>query len=194
MPCVSIEERQEYNRQYYRKNKVKMDATSAAYNLANANKRKEYDRKRQTDNREEMLNKSSKYYLENSTEMNKQSAEYYRDNRTVILKNRFDVQSSNPELALFRGAKAAAKRTGKDFEITLQDVVIPEVCPMLGIKLQFSLEKKHPGKPSLDRIDSSKGYVKGNVQVISWKANMIKNCHAALDLVAVGQFMLDNGQ
>lgn len=47
---------------------------------------------------------------------------------------------------------------------------------MLGIKL----ERKGAGaakenSPSIDRIDPAKGYIKGNIAVISWRANMLKN-------------------
>lgn len=64
------------------------------------------------------------------------------------------------------------------FNITLEDIVIPQVCPILGIPL---LQEWGAGKgvgkfnsPSVDKIVPSLGYVKGNVQVVSNRANMMK--------------------
>jgi hypothetical protein len=64
-------------------------------------------------------------------------------------------------------------------------------CPILGIPLEWSRYRGNgsrslPNSPSLDRIDPTKGYVKGNVWIISNKANMIKNnaTHEELKLVA----------
>jgi hypothetical protein len=65
-----------------------------------------------------------------------------------------------------------------DFDLTVDDVVIPDVCPLLGIKLQWRGRndgKTHADSPSLDRKDSTKGYTKDNVWVISHRANTIKN-------------------
>ena len=67
---------------------------------------------------------------------------------------------------MYRAAKARAKEKGRDFNIELSDIVIPTLCPVLGIPMD---------RPSLDRIDGTKGYVKGNVRVISHRANMLKN-------------------
>jgi hypothetical protein len=72
-------------------------------------------------------------------------------------------------------AKYRAKERGLAFSITLEDVVIPDICPLLGVPLNFGVGEHHDGSPSLDRKDSSKGYVRGNVWVISRRANVIKN-------------------
>lgn len=53
------------------------------------------------------------------------------------------------------------------------------ICPYSGVKLQLSTYKNIVKNPiysaSLDRIDSSKGYIKGNVQFISISINYMKN-------------------
>lgn len=58
----------------------------------------------------------------------------------------------------------------------ISDIIIPETCPMLGIKLEFGFDKQggNFNSPSLDRIIPELGYTKGNVMVISKRANMIK--------------------
>lgn len=78
---------------------------------------------------------------------------------------------NNPEKYHLIAARQRAKRHGIEFNLDLSDIVIPEVCPIL--KKPFARKTQYAS--SLDRIDPSKGYIKGNVQVISRKANVMKN-------------------
>lgn len=73
-------------------------------------------------------------------------------------------------------ARARAKRRGIPFTLTPEDIKIPERCPLLGIPLLRSpaTYATRDAAPSLDRIDSTKGYAPGNVWVISFRANAIK--------------------
>ena len=53
---------------------------------------------------------------------------------------------------------------------------IPKYCPVLGIEIKSNTTNAPlDSSPSLDRIDSSKGYIKGNVRIISNRANRIKS-------------------
>lgn len=63
------------------------------------------------------------------------------------------------------------------FNLELKDIIIPEFCPVLGLKLQKSDIQGNPlpSSPSVDRIFPDKGYVKGNIAIISFRANRIKN-------------------
>lgn len=82
----------------------------------------------------------------------------------------------SPEYVIWYRAKENSKRHKRDFDIEVSDIVIPEYCPYLGIKLSTDMNDRNtPNYYSIDRIDSSKGYVKGNVQIISWLANTMKN-------------------
>jgi hypothetical protein len=78
---------------------------------------------------------------------------------------------------IVRNTKFMAKRRGLKFNLTYEDFEIPKYCPLLGIKLTYLNESKgtHFSHSSLDRIDNSKGYIKGNVMVISRLANAMKN-------------------
>ena len=48
-----------------------------------------------------------------------------------------------------------------------------DTCPVYDVKF-VKHDKLHPHSPALDRLDPSKGYVKGNVVYISARANRIK--------------------
>ena len=73
---------------------------------------------------------------------------------------------------MFNSAKGRAKKKNMEFNIELEDIIIPEVCPVFGFPFVIG---KQATAPSLDRIDSSKGYIKGNIQVISGRANTMKS-------------------
>lgn len=78
--------------------------------------------------------------------------------------------------AMLARCKARAKRKNMDFDLTPKDIMMPIICPVLGIPLEYVQGKGGSwNSPSLDRIDNSKGYVKGNVQIISKRANSIKS-------------------
>jgi len=100
-------------------------------------------------------------------------------------------KKSNWEVSMLRAAKSNAEKMGRDFNITIEDVVIPERCPYLGVLLTKECRKENNRyNPSLDRIDSSKGYIKGNVQVISFKANRIKMDLSSEELVTLANNIL----
>lgn len=86
------------------------------------------------------------------------------------------------ENCLFRAARHRAKYRNLEFTITLEDIVIPKICPLLEIELKKEDWKASDNSYSLDRIDNTKGYIKGNVWVISRKANLIKNNASLADL------------
>ena len=72
-------------------------------------------------------------------------------------------------------AKDRAAKRGLDFNLTVDDIEIPEVCPLLEIPIIIGNKDDYENSPSLDRKDNTKGYIKGNVWVISKKANSMKN-------------------
>lgn len=104
-------------------------------------------------------------------------------------------QSRNVPSRLCSIAKQRAKKRNVEFSITKDDVIVPEFCPILGIKLQMNNGSGSGGKDnsySLDRIDPSKGYVKGNVQVISHKANSMKFTATKEELLKFAEWILEN--
>jgi hypothetical protein len=85
--------------------------------------------------------------------------------------------------------KGRAKRRGLEFNLALEDLAIPKVCPVLGIKLRFGRGKMSPNSPSVDRLDNRLGYTKDNVRVISYRANALKNNATLTELRAIVAYM-----
>jgi hypothetical protein len=93
-------------------------------------------------------------------------------------KKQNEYRANHPEWYMHLKARRRARDNGIDFNIDVSDVIMPKNCPVFK---QYELKKipdiksgPKPWSPSLDRIDNTKGYVKGNVQVISHKANTMK--------------------
>jgi hypothetical protein len=75
---------------------------------------------------------------------------------------------------LLLSSRKSAKLRGLEHTISLSDIIGPEVCSVYGIRLDCSAGPRAQDLPSLDRIDNAKGYIPGNVRVISWAANYDK--------------------
>lgn len=112
----------------------------------------------------------------------RKTSEEYKEKQKIYKKSERYKQLSkkwvtkNKESILCAAAKHRAKKYGLDFNIDSSDIIIPEVCPVLGIPIFKTNNQCRDNSASLDRIDNSKGYVKGNVCVISFRANQLKNC------------------
>ncbi len=122
-------------------------------------------------------------------------------------KCRKKYQQANPILrqtnSMICNARRRAKDKGIAFNIDHAYIrsIIPSHCPIFNIPLEWSTQRNNgyftlPNSPSLDRIDPLKGYVKGNVWIISHRANAIKNdaSHEELKLVteAVGRAIVNS--
>lgn len=96
---------------------------------------------------------------------------------------------SHPISAMLSSAKKRAKKRGIEFDLVESDIEIPSICPVLDIPLFQPPYTGKPGplpnSPTLDRIDNTKGYIKGNVVVISHRANSIKHDASCEDLEKV---------
>lgn len=89
----------------------------------------------------------------------------------------------NPEKRMLNDARKRAKNKGLEFNIGIEDITIPKYCPILELELDTKATYlTRDFAPSLDRIDSTRGYIKGNVRVISFLANSVKR-NLTLDLL-----------
>ena len=114
------------------------------------------------------------------TEANKANKSYPNTCKVCVAKEaalRYEMRDHR--LKLIESAKKRSKDRGHKFDLTKDDIVLNKLCPLLDIPLDYSYGRGRGGlldtSPCLDRIDNNKGYVKGNVWVISAKANRIKS-------------------
>jgi archaellum component FlaC len=98
---------------------------------------------------------------------------------------RYQKENTSTEQAMLNRSKSRARKKGFEHNITIEDIKIPKNCPLLGIPLTKGKDGVHSNSPTLDRIDSNKGYVKGNVWVISYKANTIKSDATPEELLTI---------
>ena len=137
-----------------KKNRDKLNVYQKAYREKNKAKKSEYDSLYQKTHKAQRKKTSRKY----NKKKRKNDLVYY----------------------LLKQAKQRSKDYNLAFSIDREDIVIPEYCPVLGIKLFFGNKTVKNNSPTVDKIIPALGYVKGNVRVISYRANHLKN-NATLD-------------
>lgn len=101
-------------------------------------------------------------------------------------------RAEDPVANMWQRAKDRAARDGIRFSIFIDNVrrVWPANgrCPVSGVRLGRGLPA-----PSLDRLDNRRGYEPGNIAVISWGANRLKNSATAAQLERVAAWMRSLG-
>ena len=114
-----------------------------------------------------------------------QARYYQRNKEAAALRN----AARSVESVMWSTAKQRAKRMGLEFTIAVEDIVVPTHCPALGIEMSRGTMDERSTSPSLDRIDNSKGYVQGNIHVISQKANRMKNDATLMELKSLVDYL-----
>ena len=172
---------------YYQENKESRSAAMAEY---------------YQENKEAINAATQKYYRENKEALREKQKIYHLKNREAILKRQRIHTLKNKEASKryrqkkwekqrIKGAVHRAKAKNLPFNITEEYVksITPKdmICPALGIKMNTSVEDLD-SKPSLDRLVPEKGYVKGNVIVVSFRVNRIKTDATPEELMKVAIF------
>lgn len=131
-------------------------------------KQKEYDKAYLESHRDVAKERSSNWYYNNKEKATKRNVENQR-------KRSVKDRAENPKLYMLRRTKNSALTRKLECTITVDDFEIPEVCPILGIPLVLHAGIARDNSPSMGRIDNNRGYVPGNVCVISKAANRMKS-------------------
>lgn len=135
------------------------------YNAKRKDIMAEYD-----SNRKEEKKLRERTYRKENPERYRQ---YRKDNYN---KNKYRWTPVCREMTLLKNSKTRARLKALPHDILLEDIIIPEYCPVFkDIRLSVINPKSQFDSPSLDRIKPELGYVKGNVIVMSHLANTIKS-------------------
>jgi len=103
--------------------------------------------------------------------------QFKKVNRKLKSKDKFikqtDLEISQHER--FVRKRQNVKHSNQQWNLKFLDIQWPTHCPILGLELDYFAPTRQENSISFDRTDSSKGYIKGNVKIVSWRANRIKN-------------------
>ena len=96
--------------------------------------------------------------------------------KTNFIERNYSTREDRIKGYMIRNLKGSAKRRNLEFNLEYTDITLPKYCPILEFELDYSKNISYAiNTPTVDRINNSKGYIKGNVIVISRLANAMKN-------------------
>lgn len=158
MPFADKTEQDIYYKNYYLKNKNRIKLRS----------------KKHRENNKESIKKYKQHYFKNNQDVIKT---YCSKNKDKITLQKRKSRERNYIRSIFNNAKARARKMNIDFNIEIDDIIIPKICPVLNIEILSipANTKAAHNSASIDRIDNTKGYVKGNIRIISFRANCLKS-------------------
>jgi hypothetical protein len=119
-------------------------------------------------------NKENEYYKTSASERKRKMKtdpiynKHVRENKNLNRKK-------NIATSLLNSCKIRALKNNLEFNLIKEDIIIPKICPILKVPLICGNKNDYSHSPSVDRIDNTKGYTKDNIQIISMKANTMKN-------------------
>lgn len=104
----------------------------------------------------------------------------------------YAFRKKDPRVGLVISARVRAKKHNVPCDLHYTDLTIPEFCPILGIRLEVGTKEMHDASPSLDRIIPALGYVKGNIGIMSFRANRFKSDATSGELRALAEWIEAN--
>lgn len=153
------EKSKEYNRKHYEANRKKRNEQNKNYRKANPEKKRKQDRIYYKANREKLLKNQKKYHDTHPEKIKEYNRKYWKE---------------NPFRAMVIRVKKRSKKRELDFDLDLEYMKqlwaeCDGICPMTGVTMLRNSEgyDRDPVVMSVDRIVPEKGYVKGNVRLVS---------------------------
>ena len=135
---------------------------------------------------------------EEKKERQKKSHEKWRSkNKKSLTANTMRWKKNHPIKYILTRTRCRAKKLNIDFNIEESDIQIPDKCPVLGIPIYTTNGLRLRRGPSfnslsIDRIDNAKGYVKGNIRMMSHQANVMKSSASPKELLRFAYWVILN--
>lgn len=92
------------------------------------------------------------------------------------------------EKRIYDRTKGRATRKGIPFDLELSDIILPSVCPVFGVPFIYG---DHMWTYSIDKLKPELGYIKGNIVIISNRANMLKGSATANEIGLLHKWLLE---
>lgn len=114
------------------------------------------------------------------------SRDHYKRHPERFKQKRY-LENSDVQRRIYSRIKSRCKVKKIKFNLDIDDIQVPDLCPVLGIEIASAPGSgtNQPSSPSVDRIRPELGYVKGNVRVISNRANLLKSNASVEELTKV---------
>jgi hypothetical protein len=108
-----------------------------------------------------------------------------------IMKEAKIISNANVRGKIIMSASQRAKANGIEFNLIAENILLVRYCPLLKITLEYGNSKATNNSASIDRIDNTKGYIKGNIQVVSMLANSMKGSASPEQLITFSKRVLE---
>lgn len=182
--------KKQIDRDYRKRNAESIAAQRKIYRENNKEKIKESKKRSVAKNKEHYERKRKEYAEEHREEKRIKANEYYWENKECVLEKQRKIRIETPQKHMLTAAKKRAKEQGMTFDLIVEDLIVPEICPILGIPLSTGNFTKEKQSPSLDRLDNSKGYTKENSWVISSLSNTMKSDASFEELILFAKWIV----
>lgn len=175
---------QEASRKYYQANKAKI--------IAKNKESRQLNKAENNSSHATLVHNRAQaqktFYQKNKDAVKAKAKEWRQNNKERKTAKDVAWQKLNWKKTTVFRIKSRCKRNNIPFNLTPEDIFVPMLCPILRVPLGVPLEKFNDRTPTVDRIDPNGGYVRGNVQVISWKANRLKCDGSLQELMLLGDW------
>ncbi len=125
------------------------------------------------------------YFRKLQQEVNPEFKEY-------LNKEKRENSRKNHVTTMLANAKKRATKKGLEFTLTKKDIIIPDLCPILGVPFEIGTKENYDYTPTIDRVNNDLGYTLDNIQIISNKANSMKNSASFEMLHKFADYIIQN--